>query len=349
MTLAPKRDKEKWEPGFLGNHATHKQSGQEEVSSKPPPALELRGLGKTFMIKGRGGIFPKPTAHHAVRNVNLTLAPNSILGLVGESGSGKTTTGMLALRLLEPTTGQIIVDGTDITKLDHAALKPYRRKMQVIFQDSYSALNPMMTLAQIVAEPLHIHGLGTLSKQYEQSLGWLDRVGLGRTCANRYPHELSGGQRQRVAIARALILRPQVLVADEPTSALDVSVKAQIINLILDLQSELGMAILFISHDLSVVRSLTTRVAVMFNGRIVEEAPTETIFKAPRHPYTRTLLDAIPVTNPRDRRTRIFQTRDQIEAAIPRIPLQDLPGASASAHPQLVSVGENHRVEAIVT
>ena len=313
------------------------------------PALQLKGLSKTFIIKGRGGMFPKPTAHHAVRNVNLSLAPNSILGLVGESGSGKTTTGMLALRLLEPTTGQIIVDGTDITTMDHAAMKPFRRKMQVIFQDSYSALDPMMTLAQIVAEPLHIHGLGSVKDQYEQSLVWLDRVGLGRAYANRYPHELSGGQRQRVAIARALILRPQVLVADEPTSALDVSVKAQIINLLLDLQSELGMAILFISHDLSVVRSLTTRVAVMFNGRIVEEAATEAIFAAPRHPYTRTLLDAIPVTNPRDRRIRTFQTRDQIEAAIPRIPLQDLQGVSASAHPQLVSITENHRVEAIVT
>ena len=313
------------------------------------PALQLKGLSKTFIIKGRGGMFPKPTAHHAVRNVNLSLAPNSILGLVGESGSGKTTTGMLALRLLEPTTGQIIVDGTDITTMDHAAMKPFRRKMQVIFQDSYSALDPMMTLAQIVAEPLHIHGLGSVKDQYEQSLVWLDRVGLGRAYANRYPHELSGGQRQRVAIARALILRPQVLVADEPTSALDVSVKAQIINLLLDLQSELGMAILFISHDLSVVRSLTTRVAVMFNGRIVEEAATEAIFAAPRHPYTRTLLDAIPVTNPRDRRIRTFQTRDQIEAAIPHIPLQDLQGVSASALPQLVSVAENHRVEAIVT
>ena len=313
------------------------------------PALELKGLGKTFMIKGRGGIFPKPTAHHAVRNVNLSLAPNSILGLVGESGSGKTTTGMLALRLLEPTTGRIIVDGTDITAMDYAALKPYRRKMQVIFQDSYSALDPMMTLVQIVAEPLHIHCLGTAKEQYEQSLGWLDRVGLGRAYANRYPHELSGGQRQRVAIARALILRPEVLVADEPTSALDVSVKAQIINLLLDLQRELGMAILFISHDLSVVRSLTTRVAVMFNGRIVEEAPTETIFTAPHHPYTRTLLDAIPVANPRDRRVRTFQTRDQIEASTPRISLGDLPGAVGSNQPQLVSIAENHRVEAIVT
>ena len=313
------------------------------------PALELRALSKTFLLKGKGGLFQKSTAHHAVCNVNLCLAPNSILGLVGESGSGKTTTGMLALRLLEPSTGQIIVGGTDITTMDHAALKPYRRKMQVIFQDSYSALDPMMTLAQIVAEPLHIHGLGNAKDQYEQSLVWLDRVGLGRNYATRYPHELSGGQRQRVAIARALILRPQVLIADEPTSALDVSVKAQIINLLLDLQSELGMAILFISHDLSVVRSLTTRVAVMFNGRIVEEAPTETIFAAPRHPYTRTLLDAIPVTNPRHRRIRTFQTRDQIEAATPRIALQDLPAATPMASPQLVAISDTHRVEAIVT
>ena len=190
--------------------------------------------------------------------------------------------------------------------------------MQVVFQDSYSALDPMMTLTQIVAEPLHIHALGTPAEQAEQALAMMERdrpaPQLRRPLSRM---NFSGGQRQRVAIARALILRPQVLVADEPTSALDVSVKAQIINLLLDLQQEMGLSILFISHDLSVVRSLTDTVAVMFQGRIVEQAATETIFADARHPYTRGLLDAIPVLNPRDRRQRSFLTRDQIEPQIP--------------------------------
>ena len=272
------------------------------------PALELRALSKTFHLPQKGGFLPRTTAHHAVSDVSLSLPKNAILGLVGESGSGKTTAGMMALRLVEPTSGQILVDGTDITHLDHTALKPFRRKMQVVFQDSYSALDPMMTLTQIVAEPLHIHGIGTPSDQTEAALAMMQRTGLHRSYGSRYPHELSGGQRQRVAIARALILRPQVLVADEPTSALDVSVKAQIINLLLDLQQEMGLSILFISHDLSVVRSLTDTVAVMFRGRIVEQAATETIFTNPRHPYTQSLLDAIPVLNPRDRRQRSFTT-----------------------------------------
>ena len=272
------------------------------------PALELRALCKTFHLPQKGGFLPRTAPHHAVTNVSLTLPKNAILGLVGESGSGKTTTGMMALRLVEPTSGQILVDGTDITQLDHTGLKPFRRKMQVVFQDSYSALDPMMTLTQIVAEPLHIHGLGSPAEQTEAALAMMQRTGLHRSYGARYPHELSGGQRQRVAIARALILRPQVLVADEPTSALDVSVKAQIINLLLDLQQDMGLSILFISHDLSVVRSLTDTVAVMFRGRIVEQAATETIFTDARHPYTQSLLDAIPVLNPRNRRQRSFTT-----------------------------------------
>ncbi len=247
-------------------------------------ALELRGLNKSFYLKTKGGLFPSFTAINAVRDVNLVLPKNSIVGLVGESGSGKSTTGMLAMRLLEPTAGQIIVDGADITKLDHAALKPFRRKMQVVFQDSYSALDPMMTLSRIVAEPLHIHGIGTSSEQSAAALAMLERVGLDRRYGGRYSHELSGGQRQRVAIARALILKPTVLVADEPTSALDVSVKAQIINLLLDLQKERGLSILFISHDLSVVRALTDEVAVMCDGRIVERAATEFDFHRPPAP-----------------------------------------------------------------
>ena len=277
-------------------------------------ALELHNISKSFTLR-KGGIFAGTTTHMALRDVSLILPKNSILGLVGESGSGKTTTGLIALRLTDPTSGRIIVDGTDITTLPSAALKPIRAKMQVVFQDSYSALDPMLTLAQIVAEPLHIHEVGGHSSQIAAALDWLERVGLHRSYGNRYPHELSGGQRQRVAIARALILRPEILIADEPTSALDVSVKAQIINLLQDLQAEMGLAILFISHDLSVVRSLTDTVAVMWAGRIVEQAATEDIFATPRHPYTKSLLDAIPVLNPRLRRTRIFQTREALEQA----------------------------------
>jgi ABC-type oligopeptide transport system ATPase subunit len=314
------------------------------------PALELRNLRKEFSIRTGGTFVPRYETVTAVQNVNLILPANQIIAVVGESGSGKTTTGMLALRLLEPTSGQIFLNGTDITKLDHSALKPHRRTMQVIFQDSYSALDPMMTLAQTVAEPLLIHGIGTKSERRASALEWLERVGLHRSYGQRYPHELSGGQRQRVAIARALILKPSVLIADEPTSALDVSVKAQIINLLLDLQRDMGLAIMFISHDLGVVRSLADSVTVMFNGRIVEQADTETIFASARHPYARSLLDAIPVRNPRDRRTRTFLSRDEIASGIPHLSQHDIVSpVESSPQPQLVNINSGHRVEAIVS
>jgi oligopeptide/dipeptide ABC transporter ATP-binding protein len=312
------------------------------------PALELKKLSKAFVIR-TGGLFPNYETIDAVSNVDLVLPQKQIVAVVGESGSGKTTTGMLALRLIEPTSGQIILNGTDITKLGAAQLKPFRRAMQVVFQDSYSALSPMMTLAQIVAEPLFIHGIGSTADQKSSAHDWLERVGLHRSYGQRYPHELSGGQRQRVAIARALILKPTVLIADEPTSALDVSVKAQIINLLLDLQRDMGLSILFISHDLSVVRSLADSVTVMFNGRVVEQADTETIFSNARHPYTQSLLDAIPVRNPRQRRTRTFASRAEIAAAIPRLSSTELfSPVEFSQAPQLVNVAQNHRVEALV-
>jgi oligopeptide/dipeptide ABC transporter ATP-binding protein len=283
-----------------------------------------------------------------VREVNIALPRNRIVAIVGESGSGKTTTGLMAMRLTEATRGQILVDGTDISTLSHEALKPWRRQMQIVFQDSYSALDPMMTLTEIIAEPLHIHGIGTRREQTEKALDWLERVGLDRSYASRYPHELSGGQRQRVAIARALILGPSVLVADEPTSALDVTVKAQIIGLLKKLQAEMGLSMLFISHDLSTVKSLTDSVVVMYRGRVVEEAPTARIFAEPQHPYTRALLDAVPATNPRDRRERSFLSAEEIEARTPRFTVIQT-GAAPRAEPQLVSIGPGHRVEAYVT
>jgi ABC-type glutathione transport system ATPase component len=312
------------------------------------PALELRGLAKAYRIRRRSGLRTSYADFHAVRPIDIALPRNSIVGLVGESGSGKTTTGLMAMRLTEPSAGQILVDGTDISSLGPAELKSFRRRMQIVFQDSYSALDPMMTLSQIVAEPLHIHGLGSAREQAEKALAWLERVGLPRNFASRYPHELSGGQRQRVAIARALILEPSVLVADEPTSALDVTVKAQIIGLLKELQAQMGLSILFISHDLSTVKSLTDSVVVMYRGRIVEQAPTARIFAEPQHPYTRALLDAIPATNPRDRRERRFLAAADLEAQTPRYTVIQT-GLAPNATPQLVTIAPDHRVEAIVT
>ncbi len=312
------------------------------------PALELRGLAKAYPIRRRNGFRITHGEFQAVQAVDVVLPRNRIVAIVGESGSGKTTTGLMAMRLTEPSRGQILVDGTDISGLDPAALIPFRKRMQIVFQDSYSALDPMLTLTQIIAEPLHIHGLGTSREQAEKALGWLERVGLPRSFGSRYPHELSGGQRQRVAIARALILEPSVLVADEPTSALDVTVKAQIINLLKKLQAELGLSILFISHDLSTVKSLTDSVVVMYRGRVVEEGPTERLFADPQHPYTRALLDAIPATDPRERRVRTFLSADEIKAQTPRFTVIQT-GAAPNAHPQLVTIAPGHRVEAIVT
>jgi ABC-type glutathione transport system ATPase component len=314
------------------------------------PALELRGLRKTYLVRRRGRFRSREVEVPAVRGVDLVVPRNRIVGLVGESGSGKSTTGLMAMRLIPPTAGEIRVEGSDIAKLDPLELRRFRKRMQVVFQDSYSALNPMLTLTEIITEPLVIHGVGTQKEQLAEALGWLDRVGLDRSFANRYPHELSGGQRQRVAIARSLILKPAVLVADEPTSALDVTVKAQIINLLKDLQRQMGLSLLFISHDLSVVRAFTDSVVVMYRGRVVEKAPTAVIFSDARHPYTRALLDAIPATDPRRRRARSFLSAEMIESQLPRIARSALlESASAGDAPQLVAIAPEHFVEAVVT
>jgi ABC-type oligopeptide transport system ATPase subunit len=310
------------------------------------PALELRQVSKRFAA--RGG---QLTGQLAVDRVDLTLPRNKVVALVGESGSGKTTTGLLALRLLGSTGGQILLDGADITALGQKALKPFRRQMQVVFQDSYASLDPMMTLGEIIAEPLGIHALLAPAERRDRARLWLEKVGLDGSYATRYPHELSGGQRQRVAVARALILGASVLVADEPTSALDVSVKAQIVNLLQDLQADMGLSILFISHDLSVVRSLADEVVVMLRGRIVERAPTDAIFAGARHPYTRALLEAVPVIDPKARRRRTFLSAEEITARTPKLSAADCiaPPLLDTADPQLVALAGSHFVEALVT
>ncbi len=249
--------------------------------------LELRNLSKTY--PGAGG-----STVQAVADVSLTIAPGEVLGVVGESGCGKSTLGRTLLRLTEPSGGQILFDGQDITGLRGAGLKAVRRNLQVIFQDPFGALNPRHTVGQIVAEPLLVQGIGSRATRAARVAELLQIVGLPEGAARRYPHEFSGGQRQRIAIARALALEPKLIVADEAVSALDVSVQSQIINLIAGLRRRLGLAILFISHDLSVIRHVSDRIAVMYLGRIVEIGPAEAIISAPRHPYTQALLSAIP-------------------------------------------------------
>ncbi|MFB9948644.1 ABC transporter ATP-binding protein [Rhizobium puerariae] len=241
----------------------------------------------------------------AVNDVSFDIAAGETLGLVGESGSGKSTTGRVLLQLEAPTGGDILYKGENITGLSKTLLKPYRRDMQIIFQDPYASLNPRMTVGEFVAEPLDVHGLaGARSERQERVASLFSKVGLDPAFMKRYPHEFSGGQRQRVSIARAIALNPAFIVADEPITALDVSIQAQIVNLFQDLQDELGLAYLFIAHDLSMIRYLCHRVAVMLRGRIVEIGPCEAIFETPQHSYTRALLSAIPVPDPDVERNR---------------------------------------------
>lgn len=309
-------------------------------------ALELRGLSKSFYKKQGGlGLFGSNLVEHrAVDDVSIKIPERKIVGLVGESGSGKSTVGLMAMRLLDPSDGAIILNGTDITKLSPDELKPHRAQMQIIFQDSYSSLNPMMTLWEIVAEPFVIHKMHDTKTRRAKANELLQIVGLGGMFANRYPHELSGGQRQRVSIARALALKPKVLIADEPTSALDVSVKAQVINLLHDLSDEMGLSILFISHELSVVRSLVDEIVVMHRGRIVEHAETEQIFQNAQHPYTQSLLDSIPVLNPKLRKRRSFRSQEDIAAEIPKLPLAQF---TSQSDPKMAQIAHGHLVEAI--
>jgi oligopeptide/dipeptide ABC transporter ATP-binding protein len=253
--------------------------------------VELQHLVKHFSVKQ--GVF----AHghgvvHAVEDVSLTVNAGETLGIVGESGCGKSTTARLMVRLLEPTGGKIIFDGHDISRMSQRQLRPLRQQMQIIFQDPYSSLNPRKSVGQIIAEPFAIHRTRKDSKSRVQEL--LARVGLSPEHFNRYPHEFSGGQRQRIGVARALALQPKLIVCDEPVSALDVSVQAQILNLLKDLQKEFGLTYVFISHDLSVIRQISDRIAVMYLGRVVETGDSEALYEHPRHPYTAALLSAVP-------------------------------------------------------
>jgi len=271
--------------------------------------LTIKGLKKYFPI--RGGIFSKIVGHvQAVDGVSFRISKGEIMGLVGESGCGKTTVGRLILGLYEPTAGEVYFEGANISELSRQEMSNARRHIQIIFQDPFGSLNPRMTIGDIIGEPLHIHNIAKGKEKEERVVNLLETVGMSPRYMRRYPHEFSGGQRQRIGIARALALNPKLIVCDEPVSALDVSIQAQVINLLEDLQAKFGFTYLFIAHDLSVIKHISDRVAVMYLGKIVELADTEKLYNNPLHPYTEALLSAVPIPDPTLNRKRIVLEGD---------------------------------------
>jgi oligopeptide/dipeptide ABC transporter ATP-binding protein len=297
-------------------------SGPDVAGESPPPADGVPVLQATNLVKDfplRSGILRRVNGSvRAVDDVSLSIQPGTTLGLVGESGSGKSTLARVVLRLIDPTSGSIVINGKDITSLRGPALRRHRESMQLVFQDPYSSLDPKQSIADIVGEPLAIHTSMSRTQRDQRVMELLAQVGLGSQVLSRQPHEFSGGQRQRIAIARALALEPRLLVCDEPVSALDVSTQSQVINLLTELQDNLGVAYLFIAHDLSVVRHISDRIAVMYLGQIVEEGDADEVYERPTHPYTAALLSSIPLPDPtRQReRTRILLRGEVAEATV---------------------------------
>jgi peptide/nickel transport system ATP-binding protein/oligopeptide transport system ATP-binding protein len=306
---------------------------------KPAPLLEVSDLRKYYPTKKKGLFQRRSDPVQAVDGVSFELGVGETVGLVGESGCGKTTVGRTILRLIEPTSGTIKLLGKDISLLPESAVRPHRRDMQIVFQDPYSSLNPRMTAGDIVAEPLLIHQVGTPTERRERVASLFERVGLPSDSLTKYPHEFSGGQRQRIGIAKALALNPKLIVCDEPVSALDVSIQAQVINLLIDLQKEFGLSYLFIAHDLAVVEYISHRVIVMYLGQIVEHAGRDDLFRRPLHPYTQALLSAAPLPDPdADRSKRIILAGD--------VPSPIRPPAGCRFHTRCPFAGPRCREEA---